>query len=45
MPKPEPLNMTPLPKAPWCEIAIDFVGPFPSGEVLLVVIDDSGRQN
>ena len=43
MPKPEPLNMTPLPKAPWCEIAIDFVGPFPSGEVLLVVIDEFSR--
>ena len=43
MPKPEPLNMTPLPKARWCEIAIDFVGPFPSGEVLLVVIDEFSR--
>ncbi|CAB4019573.1 Retrovirus-related Pol poly from transposon [Paramuricea clavata] len=43
MPKPEPLNMTPLPKAPCCEIAIDFVGPFPSGEVLLVVIDEFSR--
>ena len=43
MPKPEPLEMTPLPKAPWSEIAIDFVGPFPSGEVLLVVIDEFSR--
>ena len=40
MPKPEPLEMTPLPKAPWSEIAIDFLGPFPLGKVLLVVIDE-----
>lgn len=43
MPKPEPLEMTPLPKAPWSEIAIDFVGPFSSGEVLLMVTDEFGR--
>ena len=43
IPKQEPLNMTALPKAPWNEVAIDFVGPFPSGEVLLVVIDEFSR--
>ena len=31
--------MTPLPKAPWVELGVDFTGPFPSGEYLLVVID------
>ena len=43
MPRLEPLNMTPLPKAPWKEIAVDFVGPFPSGELLLVLIDEYSR--
>ncbi|CAB4044826.1 PREDICTED: uncharacterized protein K02A2.6-like [Paramuricea clavata] len=43
MAKPEPLKITPLAKAPWNEIAIDFVGPFPSGETLLVVIDEFSR--
>lgn len=42
-PSPEPLNMTPLPKAPWKEVAVDFVGPFPSGELLLVAIDEYSR--
>ena len=35
--------MTTLPKAPWNEIAINFVGSFPSGETLLVVIDEYSR--
>lgn len=39
----EPLNMTPLPKSPWSELSIDFGGPFPSGESILVVIDDYSR--
>ncbi|CAB3977432.1 Transposon Ty3-I Gag-Pol poly [Paramuricea clavata] len=30
-------------QAPWNEIAIDFDGPFPSGETLLVVIDEFSR--
>ena len=40
---PEPLIMTPLPDAPWQEVAVGFVGPFPSGELLLVVIDEFSR--
>jgi hypothetical protein len=40
---PEPLIMTPLPDAPRQEVAVDFVGPFPSGELLLVVIDEFSR--
>ena len=40
---PEPLIMTPLPDAPWQEVAVEFVGPFPSGELLLVVIDEFCR--
>ena len=39
----EPLIMTKLPDAPWKEVAADFVGPFPSGELLLVVIDEFNR--
>ena len=42
-PKPEPLKMTPLPKAPWKEVAVDFLGPLPSGEYLLVIIDEYSR--
>ena len=40
---PEPLNMTELPNGPWKEVAIDFAGPFPSGECLMVVIDEYSR--
>ena len=40
---PEPLKMTPLPKAPWKQVARDFLGPFPTGEYLLVVIDEFSR--
>ena len=40
---PEPLIMTKLPDAPWKEVAVDFVGPFPSSELLLVVIDEFSR--
>ena len=39
----EPLNMSPLPKSPWSELSIDFGGPYPSGESILVVIDDYSR--
>ena len=39
----EPLKMTPLPDAPWCELSTDFYGPLPSGEYLLVIIDDYSR--
>jgi len=36
----EPLQMTPLPSGPWKMLAMDFLGPFPSGDHLLVVIDE-----
>ena len=39
----EPLKMTPLPETPWCELSTDFYGPLPSGEYLLVIIDDYSR--
>lgn len=32
----EPTKPTKLPKAPWKEVSIDFCGPFPSGDYLLV---------
>lgn len=41
--KREPIQPTPLPSAPWSEVAIDFPGPFPSDQYLLVVIDKYSR--
>ena len=35
----EPLNMTPMPEAPWTEVAMDFKGPLPNGDYLLLVYD------
>ena len=35
----EPLNMTPLPEAPWRELSTDFYGPLPTCE-LPVIIDE-----
>ena len=40
---PQPLKMTQLPSGPWKEVAVDFMGPFPSGDYLLVVIDEYSR--
>ncbi|KAL0154000.1 hypothetical protein M9458_050664, partial [Cirrhinus mrigala] len=39
----EPLHMSELPEAPWHNLSADFYGPLPSGEYLLVVIDDYMR--
>lgn len=39
----EPVIPTPLPPEPWHSLAIDFSGPFPSGEYLLVIIDEYSR--
>ena len=39
----EPLKMTELPSGPWEHVAVDFKGPVPSGEYLLVVIDEYSR--
>ena len=41
--RPQPLAMTPLPPKPWHTLNIDFCGPFPTGEYLLVVIDAYSR--
>ncbi len=40
---PEPINMTSMPEAPWDMVHIDFFGPVPTGEYLLVVIDRYSR--
>ncbi|XP_033106609.1 pirin-like [Anneissia japonica] len=40
---PEPLKMTQLPDSKWSHLAADFYGPLPSGEHLLVVIDEYSR--
>ena len=39
----EPLRSSDLPKAPWDEVSVDFLGPIPTGEYLLVVMDDYSR--
>jgi transposase InsO family protein len=39
----EPLHMTDLPDKPWTHVSADFCGPFPSGDYLLVVVDDYSR--
>ena len=43
LPSCEPLKMSTLPPGPWQELSIDFCGPFPSGDYLLVVVDDYSR--
>ena len=40
---PEPIKSTKLPSAPWEDIALDFLGPLPSGHSVLVVIDYYSR--
>jgi transposase InsO family protein len=42
-PHPDPLHMSPLPPEPWYTVHVDFCGPFPTGEYLLVVIDAYSR--
>ena len=42
-PRPDPLQMSPLPPEPWHTVHIDFCGPFPTGEYLLVTIDAYSR--
>ena len=39
----QPLQMTELPPAPWISVAADFCGPLPTGEYLLVIIDEYSR--
>ncbi|XP_062539002.1 uncharacterized protein K02A2.6-like [Armigeres subalbatus] len=40
---PEPLVRTQIPNRPWVDIAVDFMGPLPSGHNLLVIIDYFSR--
>ena len=40
---PEPLAMTDMPTGPWEIVHLDFYGPLPSGDYLLVVIDRYSR--
>ena len=40
---PEPIISTPLPAVPWKTLSADFLGPLPTGELLLVVMDDFSR--
>src|SRR5664279_966221 len=35
--------MSPLPPSPWQHLSMDFCGPLPTGEMLMVVIDDYTR--
>ena len=41
--KPEPLQMTQMPSQPWQILNVDFLGPLPTGEMLLVVIDQHSQ--
>lgn len=41
--RPQPLKMTILPPKPWHTVNVDFSGPYPTGEYLLVVIDAYSR--
>lgn len=40
---PEPMKRTTLPPGPWQDLAIDFMGPLPSGHSLLVIVDYYSR--
>ena len=39
----EPLNMSELPEGPWQHVSMDFCGPLPTGEYLLVIVDEYSR--
>lgn len=40
---PEPLKRTRMPEKPWKDIAVDFMGPLPSGHSLFVIVDYFSR--
>lgn len=42
-PNPEPMKRRNLPNNPWEDLAIDFLGPLPSGDYLFVVVDYYSR--
>ena len=39
----EPLQMSALSKGPWMNISLDFCGPLPSGDYLVVIVDEYSR--
>ena len=39
----EPLIMSEMPEKPWTRLSADFYGPIPSGEYLLVLVDEHSR--
>lgn len=41
--KPQPLRTTEMPKGPWQDIAIDFMGPLPSGDYVFVATNYYSR--
>ena len=43
LPPQEPISGTTMPKGPWETVHIDFYGPLPTGEYLLVAIDRYSR--
>ena len=40
---PEPIRSTSLPDGPWQDVAVDLMGPLPSGHSLLVIVDYYSR--
>lgn len=40
---PEPMIRRILPEKPWIDVAIDFLGPMPTGEYILVIVDYYSR--
>ena len=40
---PVPMKRRDLPKGPWTDLAIDYLGPLPGGEYILVVVDYYSR--
>ena len=39
----EPLCMSELPRGPWLNLSVEFCGPLPTGEYLLVIVDEYSR--
>ena len=39
----QPLIMSPLPNGAWEQLSTDFHGPLPSGDYLMVIIDEFSR--
>lgn len=40
---PPPVKVSPMPQRPWEDLALDILGPLPSGENLLVLVDYHSR--